>query len=518
MNFKQLSIIAIAFICCIGWQSLIFAQEIKLLQNEEKSVSSEISKKEEKEKIIIDTLELKNMDILDVLKLISKKSGLNIVAGSNVRGKITIYLKEVDVWDALRIILETNNLAYEKIGNITKVMTEKEYELIYGKKFNDKTQVKNIPLQYASCADLVPLLTQMKSVVGKVLSDEKSNTMVLIDTPTKLKDMQDFIKTVDIPISTKVFHLNYSNVEDLEQKLSKVLTKNVGSISIDTRTSKMVVKDTPAKLEEIEAIISVFDERHKEVLIEAKIVQVVLSDQFKMGVDWQYLAAKEHSLHLQGTFDILSATEKFGKVGIGTLDPDEYEAFIELLDTVGTTNTLSSPHITTLNNEEAKILVGSNVPYVTTETITTASGPITTSETVNFIEVGVKLYATPTIAKDDFITMNIRPEISSVTSYLTTSENNQIPIVETSEAETTVMVKDGTTIIIAGLMKDENVKTEKKIPILGDIPLLGLAFRSKDDLVRKTETIIFLTPHIISGESDSYRVAEMPDFFKAKGY
>jgi len=549
MNIMKFITVVTFIVFCIGWQTLILAQENldsavsqalnsiekevteKTVQQETKveslkeakkqSESSKIpkeEKEEKKEKIIIDTLELKGMDILDVLKLISKKSGLNIVAGSNVRGKITIYLKEVDVWDALRIILESNDLAYEKIGNIVKVITEKNYELIYGKKFNDKTKVRIIPLHHASAVDLIVLLTQMKSVIGKILSDEKSNTLVLIDAPSKLEIMEDFIKTVDVPIATEIFSLNYSKVEDLEEKVSKVLTKNVGSVSIDSRTSKMVVRDTPAKLREIEAFISAFDERHKEVLIEAKIVQVILSDQFKMGVDWQYLAAGEHNLGLQGNFDILSASEKFGKLSVGTLDPDEYEGFIEFLDTVGTTNTLSSPHITTLNNEEAKILVGSNEPYVTTTTTTPGSGPATTSETVNFIEVGVKLYVTPSIAKDDFVTMEIRPEISSVTSYLTTSQNNQIPIVETSEAETSVMVKDGTTIVIAGLMKDENIATVKKVPILGDLPIFGAIFRSKDDLVKKTETIVFLTPYIISGESDSHRITEMPSFFKYKGY
>ena len=531
------------FTFCISWHPAAFAQEdvnlissenIEFIEKENLKQATEEkpkiellgSKKDEagnpKEKeetqFIIDSLELKDMDILDVLKLISKKSGLNIVAGNNVRGKVTIYLKDVNVWDALRIILETNGLAYEKTENIIKVLTEKDYELIYGRKFSDKTQVENIPLNYISTADLVPLLTQMKSVIGKVLSDDKSNTIVLIDTPSKLKEMKDLIKMADISLSTKVFDLNYSKVEDLKEEISKVLTKNAGSISIDTRTNKIIVKDIPAKLEEAEAIISAFDERHREVLIEAKIIQVVLSDQLEMGIDWKYLASSQHDLTLEGEFDILSSTDKFGKLTIGTLASDEYEAFIEILDTVGTTNILSSPHITTLNNEEAKILVGSNEPYVTTTTTTPSSGPTTISESVNFIEVGVKLFVTPTIAKDGFVTMKIRPEVSSKTGHIDTSENNEIPIVETSEAETNVMVKDGTTIVIAGLIKDESIKTVKKIPILGDIPLIGLAFRNTDDLVQKTETIIFITPHIISGDSDSYQNTEMPDFFKEKGY
>ncbi|MDP3142763.1 MAG: secretin and TonB N-terminal domain-containing protein, partial [Candidatus Omnitrophota bacterium] len=101
-------------------------------------------------KIIIDTLELKDMDIADVLKLISQKSGLNIVAGRNVQAKVTIYLKDVDVWDALRIILETNDLAYEQEGNIIKIITARDYELLFGNRFGDKSQVKIVPLQYAA--------------------------------------------------------------------------------------------------------------------------------------------------------------------------------------------------------------------------------------------------------------------------------------------------------------------------------------------------------------------------------
>ena len=164
------------------------------------------------------------------------------------------------------------------------------------------------------------------------------------------------------------------------------------------------------------------------------------------------------------------------------------------------TNILSSPSITTVNNKEAKILVGSTQPYVTTTTTTPSSGPTTTAESVNFIEVGVKLYVTPTIHNDDFITMKIKPEVSSVTSSLKTSDNNEIPIVESSEAETTVLVKDRVTIVIGGLIKEEKVKNTEKVPILGDIPFFGNAFRNESDKVTKTEIVIFLTPRIISGD------------------
>jgi len=197
---------------------------------------------------------------------------------------------------------------------------------------------------------------------------------------------------------------------------------------------------------------------------------------------------------------VLGSTSKAGRLSIGTVAKDNYSAMVEALDTVGATEILSNPRISALNNKEAKILVGSTEPYVTTTTTTPSSGPTTTAESINFIEVGVKLYVTPTIHKDDFITMKIRPEVSSVVGTIVTGNNNTIPVVETSEAETTVMVKNNVTIIIGGLIKEESIETKKQIPILGKIPLLGAVFRSTDNKKDKTEIVIFLTPQIISGD------------------
>jgi type II secretory pathway component GspD/PulD (secretin) len=460
-------------------------------------------------KIIIDTLELKDMDMLDVLKLLSQKSGLNIVAGKNINAKITIYLKGVDVRDVLRIILETNDLAYEEDGNIIKVITARDYETIYGNRFGDKSQVKIVRLQNATVADLIPLLTQLKSTNGKVLSDDKSNTVVLMETPAKIESMLSLIKKIDVPVQTKVFSLNYAKAEEVEKKLSEALTKNVGKIKVDKRSNKLYVTDTPTKMREISGIVSAFDVRHQEVLIEAKIVQVILSDEYKMGVDWDALLRRYHNLDLTSNFNVLSSTDKKGKFSIGSIESDDYTVVVEALNSVGTTNTLSSPRIAVINNEEARILVGSTEPYVTTTTTTPASGPTTTAESVSFIDVGVKLFVTPTINEESFITMKIRPEVSSVTDFLTTSQNNKIPIVETTTAETTVMVKDGVTIVIGGLIKDELIDSVNKVPFLGDLPLAGFVFRNKDKLTRKTELVVFLTPHIISGDYNSYEPTKL---------
>jgi len=190
---------------------------------------------------------------------------------------------------------------------------------------------------------------------------------------------------------------------------------------------------------------------------------------------------------------------------VGTLATDDYTATLKLLKTIGETKLLSSPRITAINNEEASILVGTREAYIT-ESVTQGESTTTTSESVTFLDVGVQLKVTPIINEDGFVTMKIKPEVSSVARILTTSQGNEIPIIDTTTAETKVMVKDGHTIIIGGLIKDETVRTIKKIPILGDIPFLGMAFRQVDEDKEKTELVVFLTPHIITGDKD------MPDW------
>lgn len=450
--------------------------------------------------VILDVLDLKNMDILDVLKLVSQKSGMNIVAGRNVKGKVTVFLKNVEMREALRIIVEAYGWAYVQDGDILRVMTDKEYETRQGYRFGQKLETRIKQLSFAKMEDVVSVLNEMKSPFGKVISDQKSGMLILKDEPGKLDVMGVIIDQMDIPIRTEVFVLNYAKADEISAKISEMLTVSLGTLRFDERSNRIIISDTIPKINEIREVIEAFDQRDKEVLIEAKILQIVLSDEYKLGVDWEGMISDFHNLNLKSNFDILGETEKQGEVSIGTVERDGYTALIEALETVGQTDILSSPRIAVMNNKEAKILVGSTEPYVTSTTTTPASGPTTTAESINFIEVGVKLFVTPTIHEDGFITMKIKPEVSSVTSNVTTSNNNTIPIVETSEAETTVIVKDGVTIVIGGLIKEESIKTIKKIPLIGDIPFLGLFFQNKSTLVRNTEIVIFLTPTIITGD------------------
>ena len=224
---------------------------------------------ENKESVVIDVLDLKNIDILDVLKLVSQKSGLNIIAGQNVKGRVTVYLKNVKVLEALRIIVEAYGWAYEQNKDIVKIVTAQEYEAKYGEKFGLNVETRIHQLLYANAADVVAVLNQVKSISGKIVFDEKSNTLIMLDNQKKSDEMEGIIKRIDVPIQTEVFELSYGKAKDLSTTISEILTPNVGKAKFDDRSNGIVVTDTPQKVKQIRQIIEAFDRKDKEVLIEA---------------------------------------------------------------------------------------------------------------------------------------------------------------------------------------------------------------------------------------------------------
>ncbi|MDD5423553.1 MAG: TonB C-terminal domain-containing protein [Candidatus Omnitrophica bacterium] len=323
------------------------------------------------------------------------------------------------------------------------------------------------------------------------------------------------IEKIDSPTVTKIFELRYAKAADMKTKISDTMTKGAGTVQIDERTNKIMVTDLTRKMGEIEEMVIAFDDKLQQVLIESKIVQITLDDKYKLGVDWQSVLNKlTKEINVANTFELATAATGMNpglQIMVGALNSgQEYAMMIQALKEVGDANLLSSPRITALNNQEAKILIGTSQPYAT-NTVTQGTSTSTTATNLSFIDVGVKLYVTPTINKDGFVTMKIKPEVSSKSGdYTYGSPATLVPVVSTTQAETSVTVKDGTTIVIAGLIKDERTNTVNKVPIIGDIPLIGLMFKKTDKEVKKQELVIFLTPHIITGEYDYLETPETP--------
>ena len=451
------------------------------------------------------SLDLKGVDILDVLKLLSQKSGLNFIAGRNVSGRVTIFVSDVDVWEAFQRIIAANDLAYERDGGIVTVMMARDYELLYGERFQERKQNAVRPLRYAKVIQVAAVLNQLKSSIGQIVADEATNTLIMNDVPARLEAMQALVGQLDRPMETRVYPLNYADAEKLKEKIKELLSP-VGTVSFDARTNKAIISDLSDVLPKIDRVVRAFDTPDAQVLIEAKIIKVDLTDEMDLGIDWQRVFSGVDT-QVRNNFDSISGDIIGGSVTGAALKlvastRSNATVLIEALKKLARTETLSNPRLMVANNQEAKILVGTKEAFVTVTTTVPSTGSTVSSPEIKFVDVGTKLYVTPNIKPDGQIQMKIRPEVS--TSAVTTFAGNRIPIISSTEAETNVLVKSGVTLIIGGLISDKTDRTDNRVPGLGDVPILGFPFRGSNKTKTKTELVLFLTPQIIMPDGSAF--------------
>ncbi len=469
------------------------------------------------------TLDVRDMNIVDVIKFLAQKGEFNVIISPTVDGRSTVLLHNVGIKDALDIVIVSNKLAYHIENDIVQIMSAVEYEAMYGKQFSDKTEVAIIHLQYAKPSYVLAALDNMKSNIGKLIIDEDTGSVVLVDTPQSIALMKKAITQIERPLDTIVYDLKYARADVVAEKLrSRIDAKAVGSITSDERSNQVLVRVFPGRHDEVRKIIASLDEPTKEVLIEARVLEVILKPNYDVGVDWasQIAINGKNKLSFQNlnvnegalpSSDPLSSG--FGRIAVGNINANDFAVALRSLQSVSDTKIISSPQILVTNNEEAKIHIGDTVPYIISTTVGTAD-PVT-SEDVRFIDVGLKLDVLPTINDDGMVTMRLRPEISSVVGSLQ-GERSKIPQVNKTEVETSVMVQDGQTIIMAGLRKEDKAHTKRGIPVLMDLPYLGNAFSRTSDSITSTEIVILITPHIVKGTDDYTKV--VGDIKPAKTY
>lgn len=540
-------VLIVYLICFI---SLVFA--VKAMATDIKSLIEESEENEDQRRSMDEliSLDLRGMDINDALKYLSVRGGINIVVSKNVSGRITFMLTDVPIRVIFDVILRSNNLAYEKTEGVYTVMTEKEYQARYGKQFSDIREVKVFRLDYVAPENAFTFIDALKSEIGRLVVDQESGTVLIMDTSEKIKEIEKAISILEKKNNFKIFELQYAKAKDVETHLKeRIDAKNIGSIKADERSNQLIVQILPGRMNEIEQMIKALDQKTREVLIDTKIIKIALTDDSAKGIEWEGLFNKlskggyvdfigSHSYAAldrlgQSFIDdfatrVASASDDFTdaqkeaftsatqRIFTSTSQPtaglkttlseqlyfgkvNEWEAVLSFLETLGETKILSNPKLVVVNNQEAKILVGQRQAYVTTTT-TTGQTTSTISEDVTFIDVGIQLSVTPTINSEGYVRLVVKPEISSVVGTLKTPTNNLIPIVDTSMAETTVLVKDGSTIIIGGLRKEEKVTTIKRIPFFSQLPLIGKFFQNESHENETTELLILITPHILGGD------------------
>ncbi len=417
------------------------------------------------------TLDFKDADITNVLRILSYKSGINIVAGKDVTGPVTIRLTDVPWEKALDVILRTYGYTYEREENIIRVTT-----------------MENLAKE-----DLV----------------------------------------------TEVFSLNYAEAQNVPAAIEEMLSDR-GSIKFDERANLVIVTDIPTNIYKIKQVIEKLDTRTQQVNIEAKIVETTLDKEDKLGINWTTkLTASGAAKPLTFPFSRKSGGGEWYPTGdagaeagdnigtfqtsgstafpmalpsnftLGTLDFTQLQAVLQILKTKTDTKIISNPRITTLNNKEAKIVVATTFSIPTYERNESTGNIEVTGYTEK--ELGITLSVTPQINPEGYIMVKLEPEVSSFLSFDTFTTSGgagaiQAPRFSVRKASTQVMVKNGETIVIGGLIEENESDTVVKVPVLGDIPILGFLFKKKEKTVDTTDLLFFITVNLVESYTDEAAV------------
>jgi type IV pilus assembly protein PilQ len=418
-------------------------------------------------------IHVNDANLVEVLRMLSLQSQRNIIASKEVKGTVTANLYGVTVREALDAILLANGYAYREEGNFVYVYTAQELK--------DQQQANRVRKTQVYRCYYTPVATAV-NMIKPILSKEGE---VAFTDPAK---------------------------SGLESGAS-----DVGGNSHSTE-DVMVVTDYEDRLEEITRVLAEIDKRPQQILIEATILRATLNEDNALGVDFQVLGGVDFG-GLTGAGTSFGAavgggiTNTAGAAGVvdsgyggaGTgftnnvpngglqvgLVKNNIAVFIEALESVTDTAVLANPKVLALNKQKGEVIVGRKDGYITSTTTDTA-----TVQTVEFLDTGTRLVFRPYIGDDGYIRMEIHPEDSS--GGLTAGN---LPFKVTTEVTSNVMVKDGNTIVIGGLFREDSNSTRAQVPLLGNIPVAGALFRSQRDRTTREEIIILLTPHIVKDDN-----------------
>lgn len=432
------------------------------------------------------TLDFKDADIKTVLRVMSLKSKVNIVAGPEVQGVITIRLENVPWEKALEVVLRTYGYVYERDGNIIRVTTRENLAL-------EPVTTQTYILNYTKAAEVLIAVKDMLTERGRIQTADRTNTLIISDIPTNLYRMGEVIKKLDqitpqAYIDSKVVKTDVGTAENLGVEWKTGGSQNdLGSISGSGRPTTFPFQSVPQD-DNLDSLSN--------------------NPLFKSFANFFPITAAGTTVQ-QNTNDIRSfpfpANAVASGTGIfeyGTMDFSNFNVILQMLKTRSNTKVVSNPRIVVLNNQSAKVQVGSDIPLPTFERNESTGSVEITGFT--YREVGVVLNVTPHINSQEEILVDLSPEVSSKQSENIDFGDFEAPAFDVTKAETQVLIRSGETIAIGGLMTDAVGISESKVPYLSDIPLVGKLFRSKRQTAgtgnAKVETLFFVTVTMVDSE------------------
>ena len=291
----------------------------------------------------------------------------------------------------------------------------------------------------------------------------------------------------------KTLKVQYSDTKQIADILTKYASR-YGKITPLIGRRLIVVEDLPGYVERIEKLVEQLDVEPKQVMIEAKILEVTLDEGEQYGVDWKKIFGSGTT----GTNGLASGTVALPTQGFFfSLLSRKLELYLSALSSKGRVRTLATPKLLALENQEAKAVIGDSTGYKVTTTIN-----LVTTESIQFLESGVILKVVPSVDQQGRVMLKVHPEVSSATLNL------GIPSKKSTEVTTELICEDGESIFIGGLIKSGSNQQRTAVPVLGNVPGVGFLFSNTTQGVRSTETVVIITPHIIKEPKQAQRMSQ----------
>ncbi|MDP3921382.1 MAG: secretin and TonB N-terminal domain-containing protein [Candidatus Omnitrophota bacterium] len=438
------------------------------------------------------SLDFKDADIKTVLRVMSLKSGVNIVAGPEVLGTVTIRLEDVPWEKALQVVLRTYNYVYERDGNIIRVTTRDRME-------QEPVITQTFILNYIPAAEVEDAIKRMLTERGDIRTSKRTNIVIVTDIPTNVYQIGVIIKRLDQQtpqayIDSKIIETSVSEAEDIGiQWNTGGANNNLGALTGSSRPTTFPFFTSTTKNDEE---LGHFIRQFLPINIAGSTTGLSSDNRAFPTNPVQATAGQAFSF--------------------GTLNFSSMSAIMQFLETKSNTKIRSNPRITVLNHQEATVQVGTEVPIPNFErNETTGSLEITD---IDYRKVGVVLTVTPHINSAEEILVDLKPEVSSEAALLNFGDFSA-PRFNITEAKTQVLIKSGQTIAIGGLRTDKAQYAEAKIPFFGDLPLVGKLFRSKrqdETSNEQKETLFFITVTMVDTEGQPTGAMAEKIYAKAK--
>lgn len=460
------------------------------------------------------SLDFVNADLIYVLKLLAKELDVNLVTDASVTGSVTMSLKNVSAQTALNIIITLNGFKQKKLGNILFVGSEDTMNIVtadlidYQPTGEMKVQVYN--LEYIRPSEAI---SAIKGQYPLVSVKEGGPTSIIAQANLEtLQNIRSIVSGIDVPApevapppteKMEIVRLRYATASEMVTMLETLLGGNKPEVmEVDERVNAIIFKGEEDAINYAKNYIDEIDAPLPQVMLSVKVVDLSEAGAKNLGVSWQ-VGAEDGTQPIKfyeipsdyprdvGGYNPYDETQpaKAAPMPLGFFvrDPFVLQASLSVQVTSGEAKVLASPRVATISGKEATIHVGEQFPVVYYD-------PRAGQYQVIYVPIGIRLTVKPTITPDGYIEAEIKPTVSNLLELI----NNQYPRTAERSADVNVRVKDGNTIVIGGMI-DENTRTNTtKVPLLGDIPILGYMFRSTSTDRSKKEVVIMITPKIMA--------------------